>query len=319
MRGDKKNMLKSSNMVYNTLIVGVIILFIGVGIQPAFAEVSIELKNSELVEITIQFFETDRTYNHTVLLTQEQVGKLENLLNNFKDQLESIDNPVETETIFKNTVVSFDNLGLFPKDISINDAQRLVTGIKQNPSMVKSLERWVGNNRVAMDDNENFLCLISGNTKYTIFQGPTGPFIYFLMFSFLDLLEKMFHNFPILHALLEDFFISPIIGFMILSLLFWNINPLSIGYKIGLGYWSSPMWGFPHYSPAEGWVKTFGLNGKKIWEGEFFGQLPIPSFLAYLAECYTGVLGFTGLKIGLFDSHFYMGSALWVKIGEELP
>jgi len=34
MREDKKNMLKTSSMVYKTLVVGVIVLFIGVGIQP---------------------------------------------------------------------------------------------------------------------------------------------------------------------------------------------------------------------------------------------------------------------------------------------
>ena len=37
MREDKKNMLKTSSMVYKTLVVGVIVLFIGVGIQPTFA------------------------------------------------------------------------------------------------------------------------------------------------------------------------------------------------------------------------------------------------------------------------------------------
>ena len=35
--GGKNIMLKTSNMVYKTLIVGVIVLFVGVGIQPAFA------------------------------------------------------------------------------------------------------------------------------------------------------------------------------------------------------------------------------------------------------------------------------------------
>jgi hypothetical protein len=311
--------MTNNPVLYKSLVVGVIVLFVGVGIQPAFADISIKSDNSELEKITIQFFETDRTYNHTVLLTQEEVRKLDNLITNFNNRLESVDNPTETETIFKNTVVSFYNLGLLPKDVKIEDAQRLVTGMKQNPSIVKSLERWVGNHRGTFDDNENFLCLISGNTKYTIFQGPTGRIFYSLMDSFLVLLEKMFYNHPILHSILLEIIIHPIIWFMILSTLFWNTNPLPIGYEIGLGYWSSPMWFPPHYSPAEGWVKTLGLNGKKIWEGEFFGKLPIPGFLAYLAECYTGVLGFTGLKIGLFDSHFYMGSALWVKIGEDPP
>jgi hypothetical protein len=316
IEGGQENMGRNPAWLYKSLVVGVIVLFIGVGIQPAIADITSGSDNSELEEITIQFFETDRTYNHTVLLTQEQIRELETLISNFNNQLEAIDNQVNTETLFKNTLVSLDNLGLFPKDFSIKDAQRLVTGTKQNLSIVKSLERWVGNHQGTLDENENFLCLISGNTKYTIFQGPAGRFI---LGSFLEFLDKMFYNYPILHSIFIGIIINPLIWFMILSTLFWNIYPLPIGYEIGLGYWSSPMWMPPHYSPAEGWVKTFGLNGKKIWEGEFFGQLPIPSFLAYLAACFTGVLGFTGLKIGFLDSHFYMGSALWVKIGEDPP
>lgn len=48
-------------VLYKSLVVAVIVLFIGVGIQPAFAEVSIENNNPGLVEITV---DKDNDYYH---------------------------------------------------------------------------------------------------------------------------------------------------------------------------------------------------------------------------------------------------------------
>ena len=62
-----------------SLIIGIIVLFLGVAVQPGIiADVSIKSDNSDLEEITIQFYESDRSSNHTILLTKEQVDELEN-------------------------------------------------------------------------------------------------------------------------------------------------------------------------------------------------------------------------------------------------
>jgi hypothetical protein len=125
----------------NSLVVGIIFLFISVGIQPAFAnDISIKLDNSELVEIKVEFYETDRTYNHTVLLTHEQTEELKNLINDYEIKLENTDNKIETEAIYKNIVVSLNEYGLLPEDMSIEKAQRLVTGKEHNPVVVKLFE-----------------------------------------------------------------------------------------------------------------------------------------------------------------------------------
>ena len=96
-----------TSCVKNGLVMVVILLFIGVAVQPVIiADVSIESDNSELVEITVEICEVDKAYNHTVMVTKEQVEELENLINNFEIELENADDLGETETIFKDTIVS---------------------------------------------------------------------------------------------------------------------------------------------------------------------------------------------------------------------
>jgi hypothetical protein len=71
---------------------------------------------------------------------------------------------------------------------------------------------------------------------------------------------------------------------------------------------------------ASGWVNMFGTQGRIVWDGEMQGILPFkgsrtPGLISY-TEHYPGVAGFTDLTIhkqgGIV---FYLGSALWVKIG----
>ena len=82
---------------------------------------------------------------------------------------------------------------------------------------------------------------------------------------------------------------------------------------------------YPHweYYPAEGWVNTVGLNGKKSWTDSFYGQ----GFWVQIHGVYVGalgVIGFTGLKYGSSRNEpgfksFYFGSALRVKLGSKHP
>jgi hypothetical protein len=84
---------------------------------------------------------------------------------------------------------------------------------------------------------------------------------------------------------------------------------LGYQYELPMHHWN--------YIPAEGWVWTQGLFGIRKWEGEFYGQL---------SDSFIGVSGFFGLRIGgciwsilgAVDT-YYLGSALKVKIGEEIP
>ena len=91
----------------------------------------------------------------------------------------------------------------------------------------------------------------------------------------------------------------------------WLLNPLPLGHYIELGitYYNSSS-GYEEFEPATGFVHTRGLNGEKIWNGSFYGILPILENLPF----HIGVIGFTGIKILKNYSYSYLGSALWVKI-----
>ena len=292
------------------LVIGIIFLFVCVAIQPGIiADESVEQVNSELVEITVEICKIDRSSNHTILLTKEKVDELENLINSFEIELVSADNSIETETIFENTVVSLNDLGLIPKNINIKDVQQLVTGKKQDKMLVRTLERLYNKHMDSSGNKENFLCLIAGSTENTYFQGPTGRITSDTWHSLID----YFWENEIILRLLTSIISDILFLFLTLGGFLWGIIPLSFGYEIGFGCeYETP--DITEYYPAKGRVFTLGLNKKKFFRGSFFGDIPLRQFLSILFWCYPGALGFTGIKIGLWGRHIYLGSALWVKV-----
>ena len=297
-------------MFRNALAVAIILLFIGVAVQPAIAEVSTELNNSELEEVIIQFFEVDGIYEHSVMLTQNQLIELEYIISNLKNQLISTDNPVEVEMIYYNAIVSLNDLGLLPNDMSIDYAQRLVTGKEQNLRVIKLFERMYSKNQDNLGDNDNILCLIAGDTVYTVFIGPfallsclLGASLFLRRFVFLEwfrlnypeFFKDLWENFDNLYTILLYF-----------RIYFWlvfgaalNYLPLKIGAYINYGWLK--MVGPNEFVdiPAEGWISTTGLCGKKEISGKFSGR----------------VIGFTGIKIiREFLDYYYLGAALKVNI-----
>jgi len=304
-------------VLYKTLVVGVIVLFIGVGIQPAIADVSIEPDNSELEEVTIQFFETDRTYNHTVLLTKEQLMELENIFKNVKSSLNSTDCPIETEKIYKNTIASFNELGILPEERSLDYLNGLVTGRQQDPRVIRIFERWLTNHKDSSKIDENFLCLTSGQTTNTYAYGPVPS----LVFPIFNIFEVLYDSFYLLFLLFYGMVFIPLLILImpyIFMQFFWNINPLLFGYEICLGKIFYHPDGSTSY-PASGWLHTKGINETKMWDGKFYGNLPflMPVFIYH--EFYPGIYGFTGIKITSYENFksFYLGFALWVKIREK--
>ena len=303
------------------LVIGIIVQFIGVAFQPVIiADVSIESDKSELVEITVEIYEVNRVQEYTVMLSQEQAEELELLINKTKTELDAADNSDETENIFMNTVLSLNELGLLTNEINVEKVQRLVRGEEQNPRVVKLFEKYYSKNQKNLDYDKNILCLIAGGTIKTVFIAPFallfgllfglhGPLSFVRHIKFLewfnninpDLLSWWLENFGEFHYRL-----------LFLRMSFWitfgvglNFLPLKIGAYIHYGWFK--FYFYPWYNevediPAEGWVNTYGLFGKKEWSGDFYG----------------GVIGFTGIKITnkLLD-HFYFGAALGVSIDDE--
>jgi len=302
-------------MLNKTLVVGIIVLFVGVGVQPAFAEISIEPENNELEEVTIQFFEADRKYNHTVMLTQEQVKELNNLISNFENRLNSTDNPIELETIYNDAIISLNALGFLPDHMSIDYVQRLVTGKEQDSRIINIFERTINSKKGSFEDDENFLCLISGRTTYA-FSGGLSLRLILIWSEFLERLSENYYFFALFLSLFVDMLlIVPLLILVIFAPFIWNYIPISIGYDLGFGAIYDFMWETKF--PSKGWVHTTGLNGIKTWDGKMYGNIPLEKFYAFLYyQCFPGALGFTGIKIPYGGDHsaFYFGFALWVKI-----
>jgi len=305
------------NIVKKELVVTVVFLFIAVSFQPVFADyikptdkTLIESKSDsdEKVEYVIQIVKTNKVIENKIYLTQQQANELENLIENIRFDLNNSESIEETSEIYNDTIVSINGLGLLPEDMTVEEAQRLVTGCEQNPKIVKLLEKLYNKHKRSLDANENKLCLISGKTDGTYFLGPG----YFLIDSLWWLAPSD----------LRDF----ILFFLAIPWIIFNyINPFAIVNLVGFGGISeyyTPDGSGPYYKPfsASGWISTFGKNGKIEWTGNFYGHLPISSLPALFAEYHAGVFGFTGLKISSEPSgYFFLGSSLWVKIDYNPP
>ena len=312
-------------VLYKGLVVGVIVLFIGVGINPAIA--TVEPDNSTLEEITIQFYETNKTYNHTVMLTREQVEELENLINDFEIKIDSADNRLETEAIYKDTVVSLNDIGILPEGMSIEKAQRLVTGKEHNPIAVRLFERWFNRNQGKIGDNENFLCLIGGWYSYEM-RCTRG--IMTILTPIWNNFFRTIYNIGEKYPLLEELFHDILLGLIELPAAIWIIRPFQVGFELFFG----DKYEYPHetlYKACKLDIIILGLNGMQKFKGKWFGHLPLPPFLYLINEqekklifTYPGAVGFTGIKIYDFispysDENLLLGSALRVKLGEEPP
>ena len=306
-------MAKNNPIFTKTLLFVIIISFIGIGIQPAFAVVSTESETSELVEITLQFYENDRTYNHTVMLSKEQAQELELLKDDFKNQIESTDNPIETEDAYKNVIVSLNELRLLPENMSADYAQQLVTD-KKNAHLIKgAFEKLANKKKGSNSEYKNIFCLIAGDSDKTSFAGPA---LILLVIHFVLIILRI--NYILdwvsltsrIGELLVNIFKEAFREIYQLRLLFWlflgagiNSLPLKIGAIIGYGFPNFDPFSYDKY-PAEGWVSTLGVYGKKSWSGSFFGV----------------AFGFTGIKIIIdFFDFFYLGTTLGVVILNEYP
>jgi hypothetical protein len=192
----------------------------------------------------------------------------------------------EAVPLFKEAVVELNKYGLLPKGMSEKTAQQLVIGRTQSTGFEYLVKKSFLRNQFNLKDNENFLCLVSGSvTGYTYSFG-----------SILLLLSL----------------INPGITDLVLLTTFIPINILD---TITLGEYQPG-----DYYPVNGWVDTFGLNGRRVFHNQsLYGALPLRAIgIGYpwgTNYYYPGIMGFTGLFIWVLDIvNLYLGSALWVKI-----
>jgi hypothetical protein len=133
------------------LAVAVILLFIGMGIQPAVADSS---NNSELIEVTIKICKPLKIEEYTLMLPQEKIDDLNSEFDKFKVKLDNAISKRDTIEIYNDMIVSLDRLGMLPNHMTVNEAKQLITG--------KNYPFFDGRIASSLFENSNFLCLISG-------------------------------------------------------------------------------------------------------------------------------------------------------------
>jgi hypothetical protein len=294
------------------LVVGIILLFIGVTVAPTINYTIVNASNdNDLVEATTQACGIQGYGDTTVKLTREQYQNLEQYLSEFRARLNQTTIREEAVPIFKEAVVELNKYGLLPKGMSVGQLQKLVTRQNQYIKINSLQEKFHLNQLSALDENSNYFCLIAGSTGRSGIITPitilsVGPIlINVLLVMLLQKYSDFIQNF------LWPLFVASVI--FTLSSYFLPITLFSV---ITFGDDEIMPGGSPpsHYYPSNGWVFSFGLKLMKTWKGSFYGNifsLPFPIFIIL----YVGIIDFTGIKIVLPGHCFYLGSALWAKMG----
>jgi hypothetical protein len=265
-------------------VIGIIVLFIGVGVYPSIA-VNLNTPNNEntsneLIEFPIQIFGYKGVKSYKISVTKQQYNEFQVLKERFKEDFENAYTMKESVDVYRNMVLSFKELGLLPEDMSIIEAEKLVMGPYYYLDKLGLLSDKITADKlfqpITGDDweLENNNCFISGKS-----------------------IESMCRT---------D---SPLIPGLI-----WILTGLWIGeiyYGINIG----PPWNTTY--PATGWINTRNILKKWKYEGDFYGRI---SFAPYFG-LYIGVKGFTGMLFYyteyMVDGCYYYGYAKKVKIGSS--
>jgi hypothetical protein len=321
-------MVRNPAFLYKTLVFGIVLLFLGLAFPPS---INANIEENEFVLFTTEIcgLNSDK---QTVKLTQQEADEVKEILNLISERLNNTVSREESENIFKEAVLKLDEYDLLGA-LSVKQAQRLVTGDFRNSRVIKVLENFYSKNQMINDNKSNYLCLIAGRATYISCSGliQTALTTFFHALSFLAFfIYSIFPKAP-------GWFFTLFTILMVICALspIPYINPLAIGYSLGLGLrldfplcddipFESMGNSNAQFLPSEGFITSYGQKGNIIWLGKFWGQGDyLPSLYSPMwGSSPVGITGFTGLKIILDSSNgdtFFFGSALKVHIGDDFP
>jgi hypothetical protein len=154
------------------LTVGIILLFIGVTIVPTINFNTVKAStNDDLVEVTTQACGIKGFEDTTIKLTRQQYQNLKEYLVEFRSRLNQTTTREEAVPIFKEAVVELNKYGLLPEGMSVERAQRLVTGGSQKP-----IESILNNRHQEIFPNlDNAFCLFYLDATKPLY--PEYPFL----------------------------------------------------------------------------------------------------------------------------------------------
>jgi hypothetical protein len=290
-------------MIRKWLAVGIILLFVGVTIAPTINfQVVKASTDDDLIEVTTQACGIQGYRDTTMKLTREQYQNLEVYLVEFRARLNQTTTRDEVVPIFKEAVVELDKYGLLPKGMSVERAQKLVTSMFFNIKNRTIIDKITRRNQNI--GSWNIFSLIAGKATYV---ENFGAFYY-----------------------LRNILLLPLISFTgDMGVIFWfiseilldvrsNIFPFYLFGEFCIGQTYKFLQGGYEYYPSTGTIFSLGMLGPRIYSGSFYGQIrsygPYGFAVGY-DTYYSGILGFTGLNIGISGGNFLMGSCLLINLG----
>jgi hypothetical protein len=284
-----------------SLSIGIILLFIGVAVIPSINSTVVKASSdNDLVKVTSQACGIQGFGNTTVKLTKEQYQNLERYLVDFRARLNQTSTRGEGVPIFKDAVVELNKYGLLPKGMSVNEAQKLVTGQYEKFQSSTLLDSISKKNPLFFNGTWNLMCLVAGVTSArspaaspsTLFLSLIGAlFSPFPVLWMMELIIGSYYQIPpkLLPLCKIIFVITTVLSLIGLSLMvFSQFSPLAILNIIIFGAMYR----------STGWIKTAGLEGTQQRSGE------IP--------WHSSIIGFTGIKIrnDNTDTYSFLGFAL---------
>jgi len=304
----------STNTISKSVAMGVILFIIGVSITPYVSRCDVTAIDSDQgIQIITQVYDYHGVKDITVRLTIDQYRDLEQYLIQFRSQLNQTTTREAAVPIFKEAVRQLNKYMLLPRETSIEQINNLMvvtTKDVQHPTMVRSASRTSD-----FLNRTNAFCLIAGqttmNTRFFGFleRGCSG--LCWILYYSIGLARRNDYDPVLLNATLT--FIKS------LQNIVYTINAkrlIGTG-LITLGHSHSSSVPPPYrYDPAQGWITSLGLLGKKSWNGTFFGRLLLMA--PYNSDSYVfypGAMGFVGIKLNLRDgTFFFIGSSALVSI-----
>ena len=259
---------------------GIVLLFLGVAVFPGIRFSVIRAAvNDDLVEVTTQACGGQGYGNTTVKLTREQYQHLQQYLYELNARLNKTATRQDAVHLFKEAVIELNMYRLLPQGMSVEQAQRLVSGGDLPIRLLQIVERMFRGS--AINDSTNVFCLVAGYSNATMIY----TLFHYLLLSGGYLISRLLYQLPVLLYL-----------WMMIILLGITMLFFGIGYLLPFALWSDI-----YLYGGTGFLYTMGLGGCKKWVGTVHGKIN----------------GFTGIKI-LLDlkeplEYFYLGSAVKVQ------
>jgi len=145
-------------------------LFLGISFTPAIGTSLTISTHKDLVNYNFELHGKNGIQYYTLTLSEEQIKKLELLINETNNELQKSKTIDEANIIFKNATLKMYKNGLFPEELNFNQIEKI------NPYNLKNVENLEfksansNQNYILKNGNrENFDCIVLGRTRRTAF------------------------------------------------------------------------------------------------------------------------------------------------------